>query len=93
MDDEAQPGVKYIKPNIEVNLSDAKRLECRKIVQEIKNFGINQRQIIFLIDLLSLELEDLSLCRQIRSAVIDAREKMNQEKLADKLFIPGSSDE
>lgn len=87
IDDEAQPGVQYIKPNIEINLSDKKRQECREIVKEIKNFGINQRQLLFLIDLLALEVENLDLARDIRDVVRTHREKL-PESTKD---IPGSS--
>lgn len=33
-------------------------LTCRKIVKEISEFGITQRQLLMLIYLLSLEIED-----------------------------------
>ena len=48
----------YIEPNIEFELPKEKRQECRNILMEIKNFGVSQRQILFLIRLLALELEN-----------------------------------
>lgn len=42
---------------VETTLSKDKRQECRDIVKTIKEFGITQRQTLFLVYLLSLELE------------------------------------
>jgi len=52
MDNEEQEGVLYIKPNLEMKLSPHKKQECRDMILEIKKFGVNQRQIMFLIELL-----------------------------------------
>lgn len=82
IDDEAVPGVAYIQPNIEINLTDEKRQQCREIVKEIKKFGVSQRQMLFLIDLMALELESLDLLREIRRAVKEQREKMNQGQIS-----------
>jgi hypothetical protein len=85
--EEEKPGVAYIRPHIEINLSDKKRHECREIVKEIKQFGVNQRQILFLIDLLALELENNDQMRRIRAAVVESREKMAEKKSG--LILPG----
>lgn len=45
---------------------------CRKIVREINNFGITQRQQGLLIYLLALELENFEHMRAITTAVKDA---------------------
>tara|TARA_B100000287_G_scaffold367569_1_gene363405 strand:+ start:1783 stop:2013 length:231 start_codon:yes stop_codon:yes gene_type:complete len=42
---------------------------CRDIVKEILNFGVNENQKKFLIYLLALELEDMSLMKKIDCAV------------------------
>lgn len=47
----------------------AEKLECREIVKEIINFGISQRQLLELINLLALELEDDEQMRSIRAAI------------------------
>jgi spore coat protein CotF len=47
----------YIVPNIELKLPANKRMECRQMIREIKDFGVNQRQVLYLIYLLSLEIE------------------------------------
>lgn len=90
IDSEEKPGVAYIKPHLEVNLTPEKKQECRNILAEIKNFGVSQRQMLFLIDLLSLELDALDLVREIRTAVKNQREKMNQDSQSPGLIIPDS---
>ena len=42
-----------------------KNAAAREIVQEIMNFGVNQKQILQIINLLALELEDNNLMRSI----------------------------
>ncbi len=74
LDDEEQEGVAYIKPNLEMKLSPQKKQDCRDIVLEIKNYGINQRQIIFLIELLSFELENMEHIKLIRECLRQCRE-------------------
>lgn len=50
---------KLVVPNyIETKLSQEKRQECRGIVKTINQFGVNQRMKLYLIYLLSLELEN-----------------------------------
>jgi len=61
--------VVYVQPNIEAELPREKRQVCRDIVSEIKNFGVNQRQILFLIQLLAMELENGEAMRAIVKAV------------------------
>lgn len=54
------------------NYNEAEVLEaakCREIVHEIMNFGVNQRQILTLLKLLSLELEDNSAMKKITEAI------------------------
>ena len=42
-----------------------KRAVSREIVQEIMNYGVTQKQILQIINLLALELEDNELMRSI----------------------------
>ncbi len=67
---------KEVVPNIEIKLSKEKRMECRQIVQEIRNFRVSQRQILYLVELLALELEN----RETMTAVLEAV-KQNREKV------------
>lgn len=66
---------KFIKPNIEYKLPAAKRAECREIVAEIKRFGVSQRQLLFLIQLLAMELEDVVAMRSIVKLIGERREE------------------
>lgn len=81
LDDEPVEGVSYIQPNIEIKLPANKRMECRNIVQEIKKFGVNQRQILYTIYLLSLELEDVELMRSLTKVIGEKRENVKISKL------------
>jgi hypothetical protein len=42
---------------------------CRQIVREISNFGVNQRQTLFIIYLLALELENTEQMQNITALV------------------------
>lgn len=64
----------YIIPNIETKLPKRKRDECREIVKEIKEFGVSQRQLLYTIYLLSLELENVEAMRNIAKVVGEVRE-------------------
>jgi hypothetical protein len=85
---------KYIKPNIETKLSTKRRQECRDIVLEIKKFGTTQRQMLYLIYLLSLELEDIETIRALTTAIGVNRDRIPVDSLAEenipKLILPGS---
>jgi hypothetical protein len=54
---------------------------CRQIVREINNFGITQRQMLFLIYLLGSELENVEHMRAIT--------KLVRELGGDDLFLIG----
>ena len=48
------------------NVDDIKSIEkCRNIVSEINNFGVNDNEIIKIIELLSFELENTDLMRKL----------------------------
>lgn len=47
------------------------KLLCRQIVQEIYRFGVNQRQILFLVYLLAMELEDVDKMQSLTSVIRD----------------------
>jgi len=48
---------------------------CRQIVKEISQFGVSERQRLFIIYTLALELEDSSCMKAITSAVKSAENK------------------
>jgi hypothetical protein len=64
------------KLNAELNAEE--NLICRNIAKEISQFGINDKQRKFLIYLLSLELEDINLMRDVAQVV---RENSNSSFL------------
>lgn len=89
LEDEAKAGVVYIKPNLEMKLTDRQKNECRQIVAEIKKFGVTQRQLIFLIDLLVLELENMDSVRRIREVLRQEREQLKDQQQVDSgLILP-----
>lgn len=55
------------KPSLEENQPEdlLQNAAAREIVQEIMNFGVNQSQILQIINLLALELEDNNMMRSI----------------------------
>ena len=62
-------------------IDDLKSIEkCRKIAREVIDFGVNEKEIIKLIGILSLELEDISLMKRIHSL-------FNEEKINDSKDI------
>ena len=51
------------------NIEDLQSIEkCRNITQEILRFGVNEAEIQKIINILSLELEDTNLMRNIQEA-------------------------
>lgn len=62
---------------------------CRQVVREIGNFGISERQRLFIIYLLALELEDVEAMKSVTSLV---RELDNQTFIVDKADDAASSD-
>lgn len=43
--------------------------KCRNIVSEISRFGVNDNEIIKIIELISLELENTTIMREIHSII------------------------
>lgn len=88
--EEEQEGQVYIKPRLDMKLTPRQKQECRDIVLEIRKFGCNSRQKLFLIELLALECEDNNLLRNIKAAVEESREKFGQQETG--LIIPGRTE-
>jgi hypothetical protein len=83
--DKENSDVTYIQPNIEHELPKEKRQECRDILTEIKNFGVSQRQMLYLIQLLAMELENGDAMRAICAAVGENRKKI---PVGPKIALP-----
>ena len=68
------------------NPKDIKSLEkCRNILKEIIDFGINQDEILKLIELLSLELEDTDKMKKIISILKE--EHAGNEEIKESLIF------
>ena len=52
--------------------------QCREIVHEILNFGVDQFQLLTIIKLLSLELEEREIMLQLTGVIEDVLEKKNK---------------
>lgn len=91
--EDAVEGEGYVKPNIEAKLSSKKRQECRDIVQEIRQFGISQRQLVYLIYLLSLDLENIDLMRSITKEIGEQRDNvpLTKQDVSSDNLLPASS--
>lgn len=92
--EEAQEGEEYIQPNIELELPVGKRKDCRDIVMEIRKFGVSQRQMLYIIYLLSLELEDNKTMRSLIKAIGENRKNVPVSQTLERsntpsLIIPG----
>lgn len=57
---------------------------CRDIVREIAQFGVNQRQLLMIIRLLSFELEDMDQCREIVGVIDSFDEDLLVTNLGEK---------
>jgi len=94
--DKPEEDASYVVPNIETKLSKEKRNECREIVREILDFGISQRQLLYLISLLSLELEDIITMKALNAAIGENRERTAVDALekpkGSGLILPGQDD-
>ena len=68
-----------LNPN---KIEDLKSLEkCRDITTEILRYGVSNLEIIKIIDLLSLELEDTDLMRNIQSLLKNDITNENKTKI------------
>jgi len=92
--EEAQDGEEYIQPNIELELPLNKRKDCRDIVMEIRKFGVSQRQMLYIIYLLSLELEDNKTMKAIARVIGENRKNVPVTNTLERsqtpsLILPG----
>lgn len=79
---EKEDGVSYVAPNyIETKLTKASKQKCRNMVRTINEFGISQREKLFLIYLLSLELEHRESMLKITKAVGECQGSIESPKV------------
>ena len=72
----------YITPAyIETKLSSDKKMEARNIVKVINQYGVSQRQKLFITYLLALELENRTLMNGIVGAIAAAEKEIDAPKV------------
>ena len=61
------------------------RAKSREIVQSILDFGVSQKQIVYILKLLSLELEDVQVMQKINEFIENSEILANEdvEKIVD----------
>lgn len=69
---------------IETSLSKEKRDVCRQMVKVLNEYGITQRQKLFICELLALELEDQKAMLAFADAVKIARTILKEEIITEK---------
>lgn len=81
-EEDVQEGEAYVVPNyIETKLPKEKRMECRGIVKTINQHGISQRQKLYMIYLLSLELENRDSMMKIVKVVSECKDTIEDSKI------------
>ena len=58
--------------DVENDIQD--KIKAREIVQSVLDYGVNQNQILQIINLFAMELEDTSLMKQIAGTITQSRE-------------------
>ena len=57
---------------VENDLQD--KIKAREIVQSVLDYGVNQKQILQIINLFAMELEDTNLMKEITGTITQSRE-------------------
>ena len=57
---------------VEAGIKD--KIKAREIVQSVLDYGVNQKQILQIINLFAMELEDTNLMKQITGTITQSRE-------------------
>tara|TARA_Y100000593_G_scaffold50967_1_gene95788 strand:+ start:8762 stop:8995 length:234 start_codon:yes stop_codon:yes gene_type:complete len=57
---------------IESEIKD--KIKAREIVQSVLDYGVNQKQILQIINLFALELENIDLMKEITGTITQSRE-------------------
>ena len=63
---------KFGTSQVENDLQD--KIKAREIVQSVLDYGVNQKQILQIINLFAMELEDTNLMKQIAGIITQSRE-------------------
>ena len=57
---------------VEADIQD--KIKAREIVQSVLDYGVNQKQILQIINLFAMELEDTNLMKEITGTITQSRE-------------------
>ena len=57
---------------VEADIQD--KIKAREIVQSVIDYGVNQKQILQIINLFAMELEDTNLMKEITGTITQSRE-------------------
>ena len=57
---------------VETDIQD--KIKAREIVQSVLDYGVNQKQILQIINLFAMELEDTNLMKEITGTITQSRE-------------------
>lgn len=63
---------KFGTSEVENDIQD--KIKAREIVQSVLDYGVNQKQILQIINLFAMELEDTNLMKQITGTITQSRE-------------------
>ena len=63
---------KFGTSEVEADIQD--KIKAREIVQSVLDYGVNQKQILQIINLFAMELEDNNLMKQITGIITQSRE-------------------
>ena len=63
---------KFGTSKAEADIED--KIKAREIVQSVLDYGVNQKQILQIINLFAMELEDTNLMKQITGTITQSRE-------------------
>ena len=58
----------------EVEAAIQDKIKAREIVQSVLDYGVNQKQILQIINLFAMELEDNNLMKQLTGIITQSRE-------------------
>lgn len=68
LSEDAESGVEYVKPKyVELTLTKERKLELRALLKTLNDYGMSQRDKLFLMYIMSLELES----REAMVAIVD----------------------
>lgn len=69
----------FLDPNSPEDLDSIKK--CREITKEILNFGVSEKEITKIIELLSYELENISLMKHIKNFYVSESQQSDKKNI------------